>query len=113
MPGIEIPALAVPPGKWGTVEFAYRSSGAKLAEQFLEEMGEDAADFLALFREMAENGRTNNPSRFSQEEGYTFAFRTSATDKSASLFSLGNRWLLTFGFTKGAQAGENGAGGFR
>ena len=109
MASIEIPALAVPRGKWGTVEFAIRSSGARLAEKFLEELKADPADFLALFQEMAENGRTNNPSHFSHEEGDIYAFKDKISNKQIRFpcFKISNRWLLTHGFhKKGAQRGR-------
>lgn len=110
MASIQIPALAVPRGRWGTVECASRTSGARPAEEFLEELGLDAAVFLALFEQMAENGRTNNPSHFSPEAGAIYSFKDKLGNNRQvrfPCFQIGNRWLLTHGFyKKGAQRGR-------
>ncbi len=103
------PQLVVPRGAWGTVEFAVRLNDSMPAREFLDELGEDAAVFLALFVEMAAAGRTNSPNRFSKELGRINGFKAQIKNRQIRFpcFQKGNRWILTHGFYKpGAQKGK-------
>lgn len=95
-------------GNWGTVECVRRANGSRPAVEFLDELGEDAAVFYALFHEMAADGRTKNPDRFSHEAGKIYGFKQKVSNRQArfACFGNGNCWVLTHGFWKpGAQHG--------
>jgi hypothetical protein len=81
-----------------------------LARDFLvDELGQDAAQVLPLFAEVAETGRTHNSAKFSPERGEIHAFKTTIKNKLVRIpcFRISNRWLLLFGFfKKGAQKGR-------
>lgn len=88
------------------MEFAVKLNGRMPAKEFLDSEGEDAGPVLALFKEMAETGRTANGNKFSQERGAIYAFKTTVKNRlfRVPCFQIGNRWVLAYGFIKhGAQ----------
>lgn len=97
-------------GNWGTVECVRCLNGGSPAKEFLQaELGDDAAVFFALFDEVAQHGRTNNPDRFSKEDGQIYGFKHKIKNKQVrfACFQRGNIWILTHGFWKpGAQVGR-------
>lgn len=93
-------------GAWGTVECVRRRNGSVPAREFLESLRGDAAVFFALFDEMASDGRTTNPDRFSHEMGRIYGFKHKIGNRQVrfACFQDSNRWILTHGFFKpGAQ----------
>ena len=57
---------------------------------------------IAIFQQMADNGRVPNPSRFSHEDGKIYGFKHVVANKQVRFpcFQHGKIWVLTHGFFK-------------
>ncbi|MGA2033657.1 MAG: type II toxin-antitoxin system RelE/ParE family toxin [Thermoguttaceae bacterium] len=86
-------------GAWGTVEYAVRSNGKRLAEEFIDGLpGSDQTKLAALFRRMADSGIIRNREKFRKVAGDIYEFKSHQI--RIGCFLIRRTWFLTHGFIK-------------